>query len=507
MGWGVSVEVSRADDSRRPCVLAETVPRRQRRDRGSRVHPSAARRSESHQARSDQTRHPTRDERERRSEREHDWVECQLRRAGIQRLDASKRSSLADLSINALSIEDGEIYFNDLSEKAAPIRVHHLDFDVTNFNAASAFDVADEIRLPRRYAERRGVGQRRPAADSRHAGRFQHSGRSQVAKFDSILLDSLRPLADIGTHIPAGAFDSRCCLRRRNSARHRRQSRDRAQHRPDGEPCRVRCSVQQARRNRDDVECERYLGRPDPDSERESQAVGSRTDGEQFHWRRRATAECANRFEQLQLRQSVPDDKCSGSLRRERDERSSRYCDVRRQRAASRRICDAKAGCAETGTVVAKRNQRSERHDSLRQRRRNCRADQLHARLRARPHRRTSGIAQSAQRELCAEGRLGEARADIRQPSHQRRRQRSRRQRYCRRRAVIAAYQRDDTIGRRFARKCFVQQPRDDGGLPQSPRVSASAERRIVRRIARRPTGMQSSALCRASTSRSRCGI
>ena len=55
---------------------------------------------------------------------------------------AKKRSSLADLSIKALSIAGGAIYFNDLGEKMAPIRVRHLDFDVTNFNAASAFDVA-----------------------------------------------------------------------------------------------------------------------------------------------------------------------------------------------------------------------------------------------------------------------------------------------------------------------------------------------------------------------------
>jgi uncharacterized protein involved in outer membrane biogenesis len=59
-----------------------------------------------------------------------------------------QRSSLAELSIKALRIEDGEIYFNDLSEKAAPIRVHHLDFDVTDFNAASAFDVETKFAFP-----------------------------------------------------------------------------------------------------------------------------------------------------------------------------------------------------------------------------------------------------------------------------------------------------------------------------------------------------------------------
>jgi uncharacterized protein involved in outer membrane biogenesis len=61
---------------------------------------------------------------------------------------AKKRSSLAGLSMKALSIEDGGIYFNDLGEKMAPIRVRHLDFDVTNFNAASAFDVATKFAFP-----------------------------------------------------------------------------------------------------------------------------------------------------------------------------------------------------------------------------------------------------------------------------------------------------------------------------------------------------------------------
>ena len=49
------------------------------------------------------------------------------------------------MSIKALSVEDGEIYFNDLGEKMTPIHVRHLDFDVTNFNAASAFDIATKF--------------------------------------------------------------------------------------------------------------------------------------------------------------------------------------------------------------------------------------------------------------------------------------------------------------------------------------------------------------------------
>ena len=115
----------------------------------------------------------------------------------------SKRSSLADLSIKALSIEDGEIYFNDLSEKATPIRVHHLAFDVTNFNAASAFDVTTKFAFP---------GDAQNVEASGKVGPLLAQGTLDASsipvdltvKFDSILLDSLRPLADIGSDIPVG---------------------------------------------------------------------------------------------------------------------------------------------------------------------------------------------------------------------------------------------------------------------------------------------------------------
>ena len=115
----------------------------------------------------------------------------------------SKRSSLADLSINALSIEDGEIYFRDLSEKAAPIRVHHLAVDVTNFNADSAFDVTTKFAFP---------GDAQNVEASGKVGPLLAQGILDASsipvdlnvKFDSILLDSLRPLADIGSDIPVG---------------------------------------------------------------------------------------------------------------------------------------------------------------------------------------------------------------------------------------------------------------------------------------------------------------
>ncbi len=116
---------------------------------------------------------------------------------------AKKRSSLADLSIKALSIEDGGIYFNDLGEKMAPIRVSHLDFSVTNFNAASAFDVATKFAFP---------GERQTVEASGKVGPLLKQGVLDASgipvdlklKLDSILLDSVRPLADVGSEIPPG---------------------------------------------------------------------------------------------------------------------------------------------------------------------------------------------------------------------------------------------------------------------------------------------------------------
>ena len=77
----------------------------------------------------------------------------------------------------------------------------------------------------------------------------------------------------------------------------------------------------------------------------------------------------------------------------------------------------------------------------------------------------TSRIVESAQCELCAEGRLGEARADIRQSSAERRDQWAGGQRHRGRRVGVAANQCDDPIDGRLARKCFIQQSRSDGGV------------------------------------------
>src|SRR5271163_1565683 len=115
----------------------------------------------------------------------------------------TKRSSLGDLSIKALSIEDGEFYFNDLSEKAVPIRVHHLDFDVTNFNAASAFDVETKFAFPGDTQNVEASGKLGPLLTQ---GVLAASGIpvDLNLKLDSIVLDSLRPLADIGSELPPG---------------------------------------------------------------------------------------------------------------------------------------------------------------------------------------------------------------------------------------------------------------------------------------------------------------
>jgi uncharacterized protein involved in outer membrane biogenesis len=114
---------------------------------------------------------------------------------------AKKRSSLADLAIVALSIEDGAIYFNDLGEKMAPIHIRHLDFDVTNFNAASAFNVETKFAFPGDQQNVEASGKLGPLLEQ---GVLDASGIpvDLNLKLDSILLDSVRPLADVGSHIP-----------------------------------------------------------------------------------------------------------------------------------------------------------------------------------------------------------------------------------------------------------------------------------------------------------------
>jgi AsmA-like C-terminal region/AsmA family len=125
------------------------------------------------------------------------------RRKAAHAPNRHKRSSLAELSIKALSVEDGRIYFNDLGEKATPIHVRHLDFDVTNFNAASAFDVETKFAFPGDDQNVEASGKIGPLLNQ---GVMDASGIpiDLNLKIDSILLDSIRPLTEVGSHIPAG---------------------------------------------------------------------------------------------------------------------------------------------------------------------------------------------------------------------------------------------------------------------------------------------------------------
>jgi hypothetical protein len=129
--------------------------------------------------------------------------EARRKAAHAQNRQRNKRSSLADLAIKALSVEDGRIYFNDLGEKATPIHVRHLDFDVTNFNAASAFNVETKFAFPGDEQNVEASGKVGPLLNQ---GVLDASGIpvDLNLKLDSILLDSIRPLADIGSDIPPG---------------------------------------------------------------------------------------------------------------------------------------------------------------------------------------------------------------------------------------------------------------------------------------------------------------
>lgn len=116
---------------------------------------------------------------------------------------ARKRSSLAELSIKALSVEDGAIYYNDLAEKAAPIKIHHLDFDVTNFSAVSAFDVEVKLAFSGDEQNVEASGKLGPLL---RQGFLDASGIPVDIKLnlDSILLDRIRTLTDLGAEIPSG---------------------------------------------------------------------------------------------------------------------------------------------------------------------------------------------------------------------------------------------------------------------------------------------------------------
>jgi hypothetical protein len=114
---------------------------------------------------------------------------------------ANQQSSLAELSIKALSIENGAIYFNDLSEKMAPIRVRQLDFDVTGFSAAAAFDVETKFAFGDERQNIEASGKLGPILAH---GVLDASGVPLDLKLqlDSIMLDRMRTLVDVGLDIP-----------------------------------------------------------------------------------------------------------------------------------------------------------------------------------------------------------------------------------------------------------------------------------------------------------------
>src|ERR1700682_1535732 len=113
-----------------------------------------------------------------------------------------KKSSLADLSVKALSVENGAIYYNDLAENAAPIEIHRLDFDVTNFSAAAAFDVEMKFAFPGDEQNVAASGKLGPLLQQ---GVLDTSGIPIDLKLsaDAIPLEKIRPLTDVGADIPA----------------------------------------------------------------------------------------------------------------------------------------------------------------------------------------------------------------------------------------------------------------------------------------------------------------
>ena len=388
----------------------------------------------------------------------------------------AQRSSLADLSIKALSIADGSIYFNDLGEKASPIHVHHLDFDVTGFNAASAFDVETKFAF---------AGDAQNVEASGKVGPLLNQGVLDASaipvdlnlKLDSIVLDSLRPLADIGSNIPAG-------LSIPDAASVSGTARG-----PFGKLAIALSTDLTANR----VAYRQLFSKP---------AGTAMTVSANGIWGDQLELASVNlKLSDLDLTASRFTGGGAQPLSVQIDSNSFNLANLSPMISAvagydvagmSEVHGTVKLGSnapAMDGTVTLKQVAAKlwpsvqDRISDLNGRIRfangveDSRADQLHVRFRARESRWTSRIVKSAQGELCAEGRLGEARADIRESSAERRHQRAGGQRHCGRRDKCAANQRGDPIDGRVARKCFIQQSRSDGGILERPRVGASAQR------------------------------
>jgi uncharacterized protein involved in outer membrane biogenesis len=115
---------------------------------------------------------------------------------------ANRRSFLADLSIHALSIEDGALTFTDLGERTAPISVGKFALNVRDFDAASAFELAIKFAFTSDEHNVAISGKLGPLLEQ---GIFDEQSIPVDLKFEvaSILLDHLRALDFIGSKIPA----------------------------------------------------------------------------------------------------------------------------------------------------------------------------------------------------------------------------------------------------------------------------------------------------------------
>ncbi|HEY6420130.1 MAG TPA: AsmA-like C-terminal region-containing protein [Candidatus Binataceae bacterium] len=123
---------------------------------------------------------------------------AEARKANSSRL----RSSLADLQISALSVDDGAVYFTDLSEQGKPVQLRHVDFDVANFSAAAPFDVNLKLAFPGKQQNVEVSGTVGPLLKQ---GVLDTADLPLEVKFnlDSLLLERFRALAIAGGAVPA----------------------------------------------------------------------------------------------------------------------------------------------------------------------------------------------------------------------------------------------------------------------------------------------------------------
>lgn len=114
---------------------------------------------------------------------------------------AEGRSPLAGLSIKALSIENGSIHYTDLATHGAPLEVHHLDFNGTNFSTVAPFDVNLKLAFAGDKQNLEISGKMGPLLER---GLLDLTGVPLDLKFSlALLLDRLRELALVGPEIPA----------------------------------------------------------------------------------------------------------------------------------------------------------------------------------------------------------------------------------------------------------------------------------------------------------------